>query len=293
MKTKRQLQISATIFLFIASLTLVPAQPAPPAPPTPQVPAPSGGGLDPATGLPLWTPAQPWTDPNWQEPAKLLDEINYDGLPISEVARQLRLQFTNNLDIIIPQSYTVSHSTTTGGQPETSQPGNDYAVTLKLKYVHASEIFNGMNLEFEAENTPLRWQLIMNGGRSTAVLRILSSLLPQSPPPTPQPGTKRMVFYVGDLIGPKESGGMTFDQVREAVDHTHFEAFHSNINIGEYRNGELLIISGAPDDVDFVHQTLEALKQKVDSVRSALPPPPPAANATAPVPLSGASAGAK
>ena len=56
---------------------------------------------------------------------------------------------------------------------------------MRLKNVTASEVFNAMNIVFETENTPLRWELRMNGNRPAAVLYVLPDLLPrvvQEPP---------------------------------------------------------------------------------------------------------------
>jgi hypothetical protein len=287
MKSKLQLQIPAAILLFVTSITTASAQLGTPP-----------GAIDPNTGLPLSAPAQWWTDPNWQDPARQLPEVDFQGLPISEVVRQLQLQFTNDLDIIVPNS-SFSNPNAAPGSPTNPQPASDYQVTLKLKYVRASEIFNGMNLEFEAESTPLRWQLIMNGGRATAVLRVVQAMLPPPPVTATKPEVKRMVFYVGNLIGTQESGGMTIDQVRITVERTYFTVFQKEVKVNEYPDAQLLIISGTPDDLDFVRQTLEALKQKADSTRKDLPPPPSEPNPqipeppSAPEPPPGPPAGAK
>src|SRR3954463_8305069 len=72
------------------------------------MPPPGGFGgamptIDPATGLPLpQTP--PWKDPEWKDPDKRL-EIAYDGLPVGEVAKDLRKQFNDAFDIVIPTSW--------------------------------------------------------------------------------------------------------------------------------------------------------------------------------------------
>ena len=63
-------------------------------------------------------------------------------------------------------------------------------------------MFRAMNLEFEAENTPVRWELKMNGDRRLALLRVIPALIPSAardsvPPPVYE--KKQTVSFVGDL----------------------------------------------------------------------------------------------
>jgi hypothetical protein len=44
--------------------------------------------IDPATGLPVAVPQ--WKDADWLEPDKTLPELVYDGIPLGEVAGDLR-----------------------------------------------------------------------------------------------------------------------------------------------------------------------------------------------------------
>lgn len=279
MKCKLRLQLLATILLIVASMVRAAAQ----------LP---NGAVDPSTGLPVSTPPPSWIDPDWQEPSEKMSEVVFDGLPIGEVASRIQSRFTNDLDIIVPNSYTVSNTAPDTGQARNPDPKSDYIVTLRLTDSTASEIFRAMNLEFEAENTPVRWQLIMNGHIPTAVLHVVPELLPHAPTPPPAPELKRMVFYVGDLMGSEKSGGMTLQQVRQTVELTYHTVFGKDIKDAEYPDAQLLIVSGTSDDIDFVRQTLEALKQKAESARkkqsaSAESSPPP------PEPTAGAAAGSK
>jgi hypothetical protein len=290
MKCKLRLQMLATILLIVASMVRATAQ-SPNGAMAPNTGLPTGmppnGAIDPSTGLPVSTPPPQWIEPNWIDPNNVLSNVDIDGLPISEVARFIRQQFTNDsLDIIIPNSYVPDPATGNPIDP------NNYQVYLKLKRVTASELFHAMNLEFEAENTPLRWQLIMNDQRATAVLHFVPELLPHASAPPPAPELKRMVFYVGDLMGNEKSGGMTLQQVRQAVELTYFTVFGKNIKDAEYPDAQLLIVSGTSDDIDFVRQTLEALKQKGESAHKE-----PSASAESspptPEPTAGAAAGSK
>jgi hypothetical protein len=199
MKYKLHMRTPAAIFILTASLVAAAAQPA----------AGFAPLVDPVTGLPITPPAHPWKDPDWKDPIKVLPEVNFDGLPISEVARYLRDQFSNNFDVMIPTGYVqknaVATSNQVSGQPRSLDP-NAYTVKLQLRNVNASEIFQAMNWEWENENNPVRWQLMMNGNRPTALLRVVPELLTHGPPPPPAPEIKRMVFFVGDLIGEGKLG---------------------------------------------------------------------------------------
>jgi len=252
MKTKLQVQITTVIFLFIVSIVAAPAQSGP----TVAV------AIDPTTGLPMAQPEPQWIDPNWKDPVKVLPSLNFlDGLPVREVARYLLEQFTNDFDIIIPSSYQL---------PKTSQSidSGDYGVTLQLKNVTASEVFRAMNLEFEVENTPLRWQLTMNGSRPTAVLRVVPELIPPQPPP---PESRHMVIYVGDLIGFGKSGDTNeLHQLSDIADTisrvwavSGVRRPNSSGHLDIYSPAQLLIVNGTPDQLNLAEQTIAALKQKI------------------------------
>jgi hypothetical protein len=191
---------------------------------------------------------------NWKDPEKVLPEVTFDGLPITEVVEMLRKQFNNDFDVLFPF-----------GQQEDLDWAST-AVTLRLKSVTASEIFNAMNLVFASARTRLHWELMMNGHRSTALLRVLpeqkpsvdpTTGLPVSSPTTPT--EKPMVFFVGDLIG-DESGKMTPAQLLQTIEEVckmsigHF-SYHSR--------ADLLIVRGSGDDIMFVQNTLAALRDKV------------------------------
>ena len=254
MKYKLHMRTPAALFLIIVSIATVAAQPA----------AGIATAIDPATGLPVAAPVREWKSSDWNEPAKVLPQVNFDGLPVAEVVRYLREQYSNDFDIVIPSTYAPVNSSPAADQEQVDPNGQ--IVNLQLRNVTASEVFHAMNLQFEAQNDPVQWQLVMNGNRPTALLRVVPELLPHAPPPPPAPELKRMVFFVGNLLGDEKSGGMTLDQVVQMVEKTYSDVLQSKPDIHVSKEAQLLIISGTPDQVDFVKQILQGLKQKMDSV---------------------------
>src|SRR5580704_9811101 len=146
MKTK--LQILTAIAFTIISITASAQTPGI----NPATGLPSPPSIDPNTGLPFdgadgafmdAKGQRTWIDTNWVDPDEMLPSLSYDNFPLTEVARNMRDRFTNDFDIILP---------TTGPCDPTA-----YNATLELKNVTASQVFRAMNMEFELENTPLRW----------------------------------------------------------------------------------------------------------------------------------------
>jgi hypothetical protein len=236
--------------------------------PAAEAPAPPPLRMDPATGLPIPPPPAQWVDPNWQEPEKIIHEISFDGLPLAEIARYLREQFKDSFDIIVPGSW----------QEDPAQPSSvpvypgDFTIKLQLKNVRASEIFNAMNLVLEGENNPVRWELKMNGARPIALLRYLPDLLPQHvKPPAPEP-PKRMIYFVGDLLGDEKSGGMSIEQlvktISEVYDMSYGKAQHGK-QLQFHKEAQLLIVNGTAEHITFVQDTLRALRQKAQMDRQA------------------------
>jgi hypothetical protein len=203
--------------------------------------------------LPVVSATPEWKDPAWKDPTNEVD-ITWDALPIAETARQLRNQFGKDFDIVIPDSYQFTNNS---GTVDIGR----YMVKLQLKNVTASEVFGAMNLEFEAENTPVRWELKLNGSRSTAILRFMPE---QVPPP---PVSKRMVFFVGDLIGDESSGGMTMPQIVQTVSDVWAKAYGQAGVIQFYDPAQLVIVTGTEDQIDFINQTMGALRKKIEMAR--------------------------
>ena len=257
MKTK--LQILIAVFSIVFSMETASAQ-QPPPPPTPINPVtglPEPVANDPATGLPAdGSPpfkdangTATWIDPKWQDPNTVLPSVELRNIPLTEVAFQLREQFMRALkrdyfDIIVPNA-----------------PGFDPTqifVDLRLKNVKASEIFSAMNLQFELNKSPLRWELTMNGSRPTALLRELTQIAP--------PLQNRKVFFVGDMLddfsGTNDAAKL--DSISDTIQHGWIITGIQPGVINTYPSGQLLIVSGNPDQVDLAEQTLRALKEKAD-----------------------------
>ena len=249
MKTKLQFQTLTAICVLLASLAVVMAQPAAPQfTPSSTVPA-----LDPTTGLPLTQsiPEPQWIDPNWSDPGIVLTNLDYDGLPLTEVARQLRLCFKDQFNILpMPTTFGTNWGDTT--------------ISLQLKNVRATDVFNAMNMVFENDRTPLRWQL-MNASGPTVMLRVLPDAEPVPSLQTRPSEKHRMVLFVGNLIGDEKSGGMTMDQLM----NTLVEAWPEDLGkpdgvIQFHTQAQLLVVDGTSEQNEFVQQMLSALQQKTE-----------------------------
>jgi hypothetical protein len=271
MKTQMSLRTGAATLILIASITAVLAQPTPSSAPivNPATGLPAPGGIpaptiDPTTGLPLATPEPQWIDANWNDPDIVLTNLIYDSLPLSEVARDLRERFKDYFDIL-PMPRTFDHDW-----------GNEIPIQLQLKNVKASEVFNAMNLVFENDRTPLRWELKNNvHSRPLAILRVLPEAAPP-PPPAAAPPEVRRVFFVGDLVDDKKSAANEEQQILKIMETVNHVWQISNVqptagagHLDLYQPAQLIIVNGTPDQVDLVQQTLEALKQKVERERAA------------------------
>ena len=276
MKTKLQILIAVLSIVF--SMAKASAQQPQPAPvrinPETGLPEPVSN-LDPVTGLPAdgsppfkdanGTPT--WIDPSCGDPGKVVSSVQFLGIPLSEVARYLREQFTNYFDIIIPNPNGVNVAGANTLDP------TQWDVNLQLKNVAATEIFRAMNLEFELENKPVRWEVTLNGSRPTALLRFLPALVPAAPAPPPK---IRKVFFVGDILD--EYPGTNDQPKISDVADTVIDAWHTGgipgAKINIFPPGQLLIVSGRPDQVDFAEQTLRALKEKAEYEKSHPQPQP-------------------
>src|SRR6266403_5667506 len=108
MKLRSKIRTSPAIPLALSAMTLAVAMVVPAAgqktaaSPVTTLTAPSV--VDPNTGLPI-TPSPQWKDPGWKDPDKILPEVSYDGLPVSEVAHHLQVAFKDAFDILIPNGW--------------------------------------------------------------------------------------------------------------------------------------------------------------------------------------------
>ena len=218
--------------------------------------------IDPATGLPMPEP-QPerqWIDPAWVDPEITLTNVAYDEIRMSDVANDLRSRFKNAFDILISPRWT--DPTRKLIDPEMCE------IKLQLRNVTASEVFRAMNLLLEAQNTPLRWQLTVNGSRPLALLRVIPELLTAANSLDPGAGEpkKPMVFFVGDLIGGEKSGKMTMNQLRGILDEIIQLAYPGeDLGLGFHYDAQLVIVRGTDQQIGFVQNAIEALEQKARS----------------------------
>jgi hypothetical protein len=255
MKTRKSLRIPAALALLAISVCAAFAQP----------PGPKPAGLPleqrikemaaTATGQPHNQPLPEWKDPEWTDPDKILPEVKYDQLPLSEVANNLANQFTNQFDILLPRGWG-------DGLPNVAAHdwSSDTVVSLQLRDVTASEVFNAMNLLFENNHTPLRWELKLNGRRQIALLRVLQD------PVTEEGGSKprlKRVFFVGDLIGDENSGYMNMHELVRTITELIDMAYHGPGLIQFHEKAQLLVVTGTDDQIKFVEETLAALNMKV------------------------------
>ncbi len=206
-----------------------------------------------------------WKHPDWKEPDKVMASVNWDGLGLAEVVQVLRNEFKNEFDVVlpsgIPREPVVDPTTGLPSSVEAIETGM-VSVRLRLQNVTASEIFNAMNLLFQAEQSPpARWELLMNGRRPTAVLRPLPS--PKTEVPSrPQEQAKRSVFYVGNIVG-DDAGAMGWDQFSQTIQEVCLRAYESTPTpkFQIHRNAALLIVTGNQEQIDFVRNLLEALEK--------------------------------
>jgi hypothetical protein len=220
--------------------------------------------FDPVTGQPI-PPGADWKDSNWKDPDITVTNISYDGLPLSEVARSLGDQFKEQFDILLPSAG--SRMMNVNGQQITVGWQNDWPsepISLRLKNVTASEIFAAMNLLFENNRTPLRWELKVNGRRQIALLRVLVDPMPQGQVNAQPPEIKRRVYFVGNLIGDEKNGGLSMEQIIKTITDVWKMADASGGNIQFHKEAQLLVVSGTQSQIDFMEQTLQALSEKMN-----------------------------
>jgi len=199
----------------------------------------------------------------------MLPEVSFKDIPFSIVSKSLSEWFKEGLEVIAPPRWD-SPPMGASGQVVSFKP-DEVSVNLHLKDVNAEELFNAMNLAFEAENAPVRWRLQMNGDHPLAILRVLPALLPQlagalnATPTLAAPTEKlRKVFFVGDLLG----NGVVMEKLYRTVcdvydkGYTNEGGATAQNDIKFHEEAQLLIVNATPDRVDFVQNTLAALREK-------------------------------
>ncbi|HXF11290.1 MAG TPA: hypothetical protein VN625_10945 [Desulfuromonadaceae bacterium] len=277
---KPQIFGTATVIAVLLAVQLVSAQ-------NRTTPA-SFMGIDPAAGKPSPPPIPEstevgWKDPKWIDPDIVLTNINWrEGLPLSEVTRYICESFHNQFDIITPVNWGSGYLPV-GNEPMQIDPRTHDPVRLKhlgsqpidlstiemrleLHNVTASELFNAMNLIFENDRAPLRWELKLNGKRQVALLKVLSDPIIENVP-DPEPEMTRHVYYVGDLIGSEKNGGMTMEQIIQTVNEVWKMTYHGSAGLQFHKDAQLLIVSGTVEQINFVEDILNALKQKAATAK--------------------------
>ena len=267
MKTRPAIFAAATVLWLAVAAPAALAQPNPPTPPAnaasslrPAVPvAPDfpSLALDPNTGQPLPQPAPQWIDPDWMDPHTVLTNISYEGIPLSEVAKDLRERFKQDFDILpLPTTFNKDW-------------GNEILIQLQLRDVRASEVFNAMNLVFDNDRTPVRWELKSNPhGRPLVQLRVLPQAESPATGSSKSTEIRRTVYFVGDLVGDEKSGGMTMDLIIKTITDLWPADFGKAEGVIQFhKEAQLVVVNGTEEEISFVHQTLAALREKAEAAR--------------------------
>jgi hypothetical protein len=185
-------------------------------------------------------------------------EVNCDqeGVPLDEFTRNMDNLFSNQFDIISPSG---------------DRDPNRITMKMRLKDVRAIEIFNAMNLYFEAQDIPAHWRLALNASRPTAILTMKSPIPPRISSALER---KHTVFSIGDTL--KVSSPANYKQAADKLTEA-LEAVLDDISDkprrgpnGEIRDGApvikihaeagILVFTGTTEETEVVHSTLEAMK---------------------------------
>ncbi|HOX59091.1 MAG TPA: hypothetical protein P5205_11165 [Candidatus Paceibacterota bacterium] len=224
--------------------------------------------------------------PEWAERVEAApQEYRYDGLPLAEVVVHLQEQCKHRFDVLMPE-YISIEPVGPGGSAEAFEPGA-LAIKLRLKDARIVEVFQAMNMLFELEGAPARWELVMNGHRPVAVLRPLPIKAPPADPArslvagASARAVSRSVIFVGDLLGGTGVSAMKPDALCRTLVETATETLgpSDSRKIQYHAGAELLVLSGTDEDLRFMKDVLEALKEKSDYQRRREPAPAPDAPA--------------
>ncbi len=192
----------------------------------------------------------------WSSIGPRQPEVIIEGRALNEVAWNTAKTFQNQFDLILPPA-----------EPDLSS----MAVQMRLKDVGAIEMFNAMNLYFEAQKLPARWKLTLNGGRPTAVLGMEK---PQAAP-TPLAGAEKTgdtVFPIPDILcgsGPdldKQPADNLEDTIAAALDDLQ-KPGHAKANapggpvIKVHAQAGILVFNGTWEETELVRSTLQALNK--------------------------------
>jgi hypothetical protein len=211
--------------------------------------------------------------PEWKITDEPRDYV-FEGLPLSEVVLVLQDKCKHEFDALIPRAVQAPGlPVAADGSPPPPQESIDAGaldIKLRLKNVTIPEVFQAMNMLFEIEHTPVRWELTMNGHRPVAMLRPVELRPPPAPPnDVSDPVLNRTVVYVGNLLGAPEAGGMKPETLCATLEETAMQTFPSSKTrrVQFHKTAELLVLSGTPEEVRFMREVLEALTEKASFQR--------------------------
>jgi hypothetical protein len=198
----------------------------------------------------------------WSNIGPAQPQVIFEGVPVNEVAKGLARTFKNQFDLILP--------------PDNTEP-SAITVQMRLKDVRAAEIFNAMNLYFQANKIQAQWTLMLNGTRPTAVLAVLHPAKPPGDAAPSETERKHTVFSIADILYSPywavldlpERGIITpwiTDSISMVLRDTQ-KPGRANLNtpggpdIKIHEGAGLLVFTGTAEETDLVRSTLEALKQ--------------------------------
>jgi hypothetical protein len=231
-----------------SQITLAPAPPRPgdPLGAVPMI-------VDPTTGLATPAPQPVWIDPAWHPANIWMTNVDFNGLPLSEIAEIMRKNFGGSFDVLpLPQI----------------NGWDNQQMWLKLSKANAADLINAMNLVFENNKDPVRWQLKMTDDHPFLILKYFPESDPNNTADAPR---IRRIFYVGDILGDEKSGGMTIDKIVSNILDMSRGAFGSDLppdSIFVHQETQMIIFHGTQDQMENVQQVLSALKQRSDSIRT-------------------------
>lgn len=206
---------------------------------------------DEAPGLVL-TPSGPQeqtvVEGRWREPVFTEQRFDFTvDLPLSEAIKNLRKQTKEAFDVIWARENGIDPL--------------DVPVQSQLKNVSVVEVFQALNLQFELNSNPIRWSLIMNGERPTAILKVRPVTAK-----SPIANKRTAVVYVGDLITTRGSTNYSFEREIEkitgAIEAVADQSGSGSISVKAYPAGELIIVSGTDEQLSLVREVIAALSQK-------------------------------
>jgi hypothetical protein len=184
-------------------------------------------------------------------------DMEMDKAPLNQVAQGTAGAFDHQFDLILPPD----------------EPERAITVQMRLKDVRAIEVFNAMNLYFQAQKIEARWSLTLNGTRPTAILTVL----PPAKPPvaaTPPAETEKIaptVFSIMEILslnseaGDKQPTDSLADAIAAVLDDTK-KPGRAKVNtpggpmLKMHAQAGILVFSGTWEETELVRSTLAALK---------------------------------